>query len=163
MNRQIVMPWLTLVFCMLALMIHLAVEEGWTVILLGYLRSFVLEGEVWRLITAHLTHYSTRHFITNVLAFAGLGIVVESRIGHVAFAKLWFFLALFISVALMLFVPDMQRYAGISGINYGLVMFLGIQLLLRGGTVLGMPVQSAFTLLLILSGLLLWQQAVSGS
>lgn len=136
-----------------------AALAGWS-----YQRSAILQGELWRLVTGHLVHYSTRHLVSNLLAFIALASWLEIRIGWRNCMKFLLGSMLFISAALWLLVPEMEVYAGISGINYAL---LGV-LLLRESSLLAqqwrMPVHVSYPVFIVASiGLLYWQAPLISS
>lgn len=91
-----------------------------------YDRSLILKGEIWRLITCHLVHWSPAHFYLDSMVFTFQGITFEQKIGR----KYWLVMilsALFISISLLLFRQDLLIYRGISGlINTQLVLGTGL-------------------------------------
>jgi rhomboid family GlyGly-CTERM serine protease len=91
-------------------------------------RAALAAGELWRLFTAHLTHYSLEHLVLDVLAFLVLGIACESREPRRA---RWTLAAsaLVISVGVLLLDPGMQRYRGLSGLDSALFALLFTSLL----------------------------------
>ena len=89
-------------------------------------RCLILNGEIWRLITGHLVHWSSEHFYLDSMVFILQGITFEKKIGH----KYWSMLvlsALFISATLLIFRQDLLYYRGISGlINTQLILGTGL-------------------------------------
>jgi rhomboid family GlyGly-CTERM serine protease len=97
--------------------------------LLEFDRQLIAEGELWRLLTCHLVHWSSAHFLLDTIVFLALGITFEPNIGRRYFLVL-LCAGLCISLALLLFQPDMIRYRGISGlINTQLLLGCGLALL----------------------------------
>lgn len=45
-------------------------------------RASILKGEIWRLFTGHLVHWSAEHFYLDALVFMVQGIVFEPKIGR---------------------------------------------------------------------------------
>ena len=94
--------------------------------LMEYDRALILKGEIWRLVTCHLVHWSPAHFYLDSVVFIFQGITFEQKIGK----KYWFVLlvsTLFISVSLLIFRKDLIFYRGISGIiNTQLVLGSGL-------------------------------------
>jgi len=92
--------------------------------LMEFDRSLILNGEIWRILTCHLVHWSPAHFYLDALVFSILGITFEKTIGQ----RYWKFLlisAIVISLAL-LSRQDLHRYRGISGlINTQLMLVMG--------------------------------------
>ena len=74
--------------------------------------------EFWRLWTAHWVHVGWIHYLLNMLAFACLPFIFPR-------VKIWHFVALllllppFISLCFYYFFPDIEAYAGLSGVLHG--------------------------------------------
>jgi rhomboid family GlyGly-CTERM serine protease len=87
-----------------------------------YQRSAVARGELWRLFTAHLAHYSVSHLLNNVLVLALAGWLVEAR-----YRTQWLSLvtvsAAGIGFAVFAFEPQIERFAGASGISLALLTY----------------------------------------
>ena len=83
----------------------------------------VAAGELWRLFTAHLTHFTLDHLVLDVLAFLVLGIACERRSPRRTRWTLGLS-ALVISVGVLLIDPQMQRYRGLSGLDSALFALL---------------------------------------
>jgi len=105
--------WLLLVVLCLALQ--------WFQLDTAFDRSAIQQGEVWRLLSAHITHLNWNHFWLNM---AGI-LVVMLFFSHYQSTMYWLgaiiFVSLFCSAGLML---DMQlnRYVGFSGVLHGLFL-----------------------------------------
>lgn len=85
-------------------------------------------GEVWRLLTGHLTHWNADHFIWDFGVFLFLGCLCECR-SRMAFVLTTAASAVSISAWLMLGQSDITVYRGLSGIDTGLFSLCGVQLL----------------------------------
>ena len=97
-------------------------NPGWRGILI-YDRSAIGSGEIWRLWTGHLVHFGWPHFIAD----AGLLAILGHALGrtHACFSRLAFaVMPLFISLCLYVFEPAMQRYAGLSALDLGMLLYL---------------------------------------
>jgi rhomboid family GlyGly-CTERM serine protease len=97
-------------------------NPGWRDILI-YDRSAIGSGEIWRLWTGHLVHFGWSHFIAD----AGLLAILGHALGrtHAYFSRLAFaVMPLFISLCLYVFEPAMQRYAGLSALDLGMLFYL---------------------------------------
>jgi rhomboid family GlyGly-CTERM serine protease len=94
--------------------------------LLRYERDSVLNGQVWRLLTAHLVHLGWSHLLLNTagLIFLLSGFGPSPR--HLS-VKL-FVIALAVSSALLIFEPALDWYVGLSGLLHGLAVLLAFQL-----------------------------------
>jgi len=82
-------------------------------------REAVLQGAYWRLMTAHLVHFTPSHLFLNLVVFVFVAVFLE-RINRFNLACLCVMMALGISTLLFFFRPSMQYYAGLSGLIYGL-------------------------------------------
>lgn len=116
-------PWWTIVTAAAAaaaLMIPGAAE------LLIYDRSGLLRGEMWRLLTAHLVHYSGGHLLNNMLVLVFAGALVETR-----YRSDWPWIVALSSVAIgigvYLFEPGIARYAGASGVAFALLTYAALR------------------------------------
>lgn len=92
---------------------------------LEYTREAVAGGQVWRLVTCHLTHWTAEHLLWDLAAFALLLIAslrVSSRQTMVVLAVS----ALTIPAGVWLMLPDMMQYRGLSGVDSALFLFLAI-------------------------------------
>ncbi len=113
-------PWLAFVIPFLAL---IAYEAPGLASLLELDRAAVRSGELWRLFTGHLAHYSLDHLLFDVLAFFSLGLACE----RAAPAKTRWTLvlaAVVIPGAVLLFLRDLERYRGLSGLDAALFALL---------------------------------------
>jgi rhomboid family GlyGly-CTERM serine protease len=92
---------------------------------LAYERQAILSGQLWRLWTAHLVHFSWQHAISDTLVlFAAT--TYACRLGRPRLA--WAALAIgapVISLALLLAVPEMSEYRGASGLALMMVVLCG--------------------------------------
>lgn len=81
------------------------------------------DGEFWRLMTAHLTHFDFDHLCWDVAALLVLGSMAE-RDGRRTSALTLLSAALVIGLGVWLFQPRFDTYRGLSGLDsafYGLV------------------------------------------
>ncbi len=94
--------------------------------LMEFDRALILKGEIWRLFTGHLVHWSAAHFYLDALVFVAQGIVFEPKIGR-GYAQVLGIAGGAISLSLLLFQSDLAAYRGISGlINTQLVLGTGL-------------------------------------
>lgn len=106
---------------------------GWALGLddLALLREAVMAGEWWRLWTGHLVHTGVRHLAWNLAALVILGFAAH-RAGLARASLLYCFLSMpLISVGLLFMVPELQWYAGLSGILHGLIVLILVRKLDR--------------------------------
>jgi rhomboid family GlyGly-CTERM serine protease len=81
-------------------------------------RARLLHGELWRALTAHLTHWSGPHLLTNAAGACLLGAwfrTLDTRFWIVAGSAA----ALAIAAGLLLEAQPLDRYRGLSGVLYG--------------------------------------------
>lgn len=118
-------PWLTLllVAAMFGLFC-LTMDDSTLLRTFWYSRTEVMNGELWRLMTGHLVHFSFAHLAGNLLAFTALAIFIELQQGRKLLGFLLLFLAISSSISMLAFAPALLYYGGISSINYGLLTWM---------------------------------------
>jgi rhomboid family GlyGly-CTERM serine protease len=99
---------------------------------LVYDRQAILKGELWRLLTGHLVHFSTSHLLYNLAAFALAGWLLESRT-HAPRPIMFLTTPLVISTAMLGFDPFMTHYGGLSGLVTALWVYLALDYARRPG------------------------------
>ncbi len=117
------MPWRTIgiiVSSVAALMIP-GVGE-W----LLYDRLAVVGGELWRLLTAHIVHYSISHLVSNLLVLIFAAWLVEVRYQS-DFWRVVVLSAVAIGIAVFVFEPGIARYAGASGVSLALLTYAALR------------------------------------
>jgi rhomboid family GlyGly-CTERM serine protease len=145
-SRNWLLPVILILTCAL---IAVFGEPGRT--LFRYDRPAIIDGEVWRLLTGHLSHLGPSHLALNM---AGL-VLVWILVGRYLTASRWL-LVLFVSTATastgFWFIDEqMLWYVGLSGVLHGLIIAGGIQGLKD------LPGESAVILALV-TGKLIWEQ-----
>lgn len=126
---------------------------------LRYQRDAIFAGEWWRLLTGHIVHLGWSHLVLNVL---GLGLV-WALVGHAFSLRIWWWLVvsslLGISYGLLLWLPGLMWYVGLSGLLHSLLLAGSLQQALRGD-------REGIALLLIVLAKVsweLWQGPLPGS
>lgn len=84
--------------------------------LLAYDRAALLAGEIWRLWTGHLVHFSAQQLFVDLSALLLAGWLVERERGTRFTAGLVLLGMPAISIALLLASPQLHAYRGISGV-----------------------------------------------
>ncbi len=79
----------------------------------------ILNGEVWRLLTAMFLHIGPTHLISNLIGLFMLGPILEGHLGHWRFAAIYLVGGLFGSVASYALSPALS--AGASGAVFALL------------------------------------------
>jgi rhomboid family GlyGly-CTERM serine protease len=87
--------------------------------LLACNRAAVYDGELWRLLTGHFTHYSADHLLWDVVMFFVLGVMIERR-HRAGFVATVLASATAITAAIFLCHPKVMEYRGLSGIDSAL-------------------------------------------
>lgn len=89
---------------------------------LRYERAAVLHGQVWRLLTGHLTHLGTVHLLLNLGALWLIWLLFADTVP----ARRWLggllVTALGCGLALLLLSPTLAWYVGLSGVLHGLLV-----------------------------------------
>jgi len=98
---------------------------------LVYDRSAILGGEIWRLITGPLVHFSGDHLFFNLLVFAAAGGLLERR-HPLLFRHLCVAAYLAGSFCLFLLSPGISVFGGLSGIATMAVVLLAVEEAGRG-------------------------------
>ncbi|WP_165793945.1 rhombosortase [Marinobacter halophilus] len=83
--------------------------------------------EWWRLITGHLVHLSGRHLMLNVAGLITLWMLYPCFLSLRDTALATVFIAVGISLGLLLLQPDLPGYRGFSGCLHGLAAMLAIR------------------------------------
>lgn len=112
------LPWAFLALTGMALAFQFNPTWRGTLI---YDRSLIDEGEVWRLWTGHFVHYGWAHFAADSGLFLILGCLLEPKFR----TAMWISLGVVpvgISAALFWGEPELNRYAGLSALNLGLLL-----------------------------------------
>lgn len=98
-------------------------------------RGAILNGQVWRVLTGHLTHWSGDHLLWDLLMFVILGAVAERMDRR----RLWLCLgtgAIAISGVFWVMHSHLETYRGLSGLDSALFVLVAI-CLLNGAKVRG--------------------------
>jgi rhomboid family GlyGly-CTERM serine protease len=145
-------PWTLLLLSVIAIIALAATGDAGRAAL-RYQRDALLDAhQYWRLLTGHLVHGSWQHTWLNL---AGVAVIVGLFRGTYS-ATQWCWIALAsiacIDLGLLLLMPQLQWYVGLSGLLHGL---------LAAGTVAWWRVEArplAAALSAILVGKLIWEQ-----
>ena len=82
--------------------------------ILVYDRERIIAGELWRIFTCNLVHFSTSHFAYNVLIFGWAGWFIEAR-GYRGFGWLCALCPPVVGGTVFVAQPDLQIVGGLSG------------------------------------------------
>lgn len=117
-------PLFTLLLTSVAALLFLLMRSDTNLLALLYSRDALQQGELWRLLTGHLMHFSWTHLAADIGGFLLLGVMIEREQGRPTLVGLLMVLALGTSAALWLLVPQLAFYGGISALNYGLLTWI---------------------------------------
>lgn len=90
--------------------------------LLLYDRVAIQQGELWRLLSGHLVHFTTSHLLMDGVVFAIAGALIERQRGAQV-ALLYLAMALVIGIGLWVLEPGLARFGGLSGLGYGALCY----------------------------------------
>lgn len=93
---------------------------------LEWQRAAILHGQIWRLWSGHLVHYSLSHGVADALAFLAMGMLAEPLVGSRRFAAIVAGGAVLMSLGLLAFVPALGEYRGASGLAMLVATMAGV-------------------------------------
>lgn len=91
-------------------------------------RDAALDGQWWRVLTGHLTHWSADHLAWDLFMFVVLGFLLECR-GRARYLTLLGASAVTVSVAVFWLQPDIVTYRGLSGVDTALFVAVCLEML----------------------------------
>jgi len=112
-------PWATALVVALALLVWCRPAGADA---LAYDRAAILRGEIWRLWSGHLVHFSASHLFWDLLAVGLTGVWIELA-GFRGGRWLWVIAPPLISLLLLLGEPTLSRYGGLSAMATACVVF----------------------------------------
>ncbi len=129
-----------------------------------YDRAAIGGGQLWRLMTGHLAHWSTDHLLWDAAVFAAVGSLFECRHGGRRFLVVVGGAALFISLGLWMMRPDVAWFRGLSGIDCAVVVAYATSAT-RAAMARGAHKQAIFGCILLLGygAKLSWEVATGGT
>ena len=91
--------------------------------LLQFDRTAIMDGEVWRVFTGHLTHWSVSHLFWDIVVFLLLAGMIE-QLSRRRLLACFASASLIISLLVFTFLPEMKLYRGLSGTDSALFIML---------------------------------------
>jgi len=85
-----------------------------------YSRAAISDGQLWRLLSGHFVHLNTTHLLMNSLGLLAIVSVFGQALGGARPVWLSISIGLGISLGLWFGEPQLQLYAGASGVVHGL-------------------------------------------
>ena len=104
---------------------------SWCGTALEYSRQALAGGEFWRLVTCHWTHFSSDVFLWDLVAFVFLGAACERR-DRQSYLVCLGAAAFLIPAVIWIFMPGLDFYRGLSGLDSALFGLLTVTLLREG-------------------------------
>ena len=92
-----------------------------------YSYNAISEGEIWRLFTGHLLHTNIYHLLLNLSALILLWALHGKYYRIKNYALLLLTTALFTSIGLYVFSPELKLYVGLSGVLHGVFIWGAIK------------------------------------
>ena len=126
-RAESLIPWGSLLLTVFVLFIYVLPE---TTLLMQFDRIQINEGQIWRILTGHFTHWSTNHLFWDLLVFVILGVICE-RINRKSYLVCLVLSTVCISLGVFIFLPEMELYRGLSGIDSALFVLLMVEILKR--------------------------------
>ena len=140
------MPWLVLgAVCLFIQWLHLSETFLFN-------RTLIEQGELWRILTAHVTHLNWNHLWLNMAGVFMVAIFFGRYVSNRYWVISIIFISLFCSAGLML-DKQLENYVGFSGVLHGLFIIGARYELTRYKT-------SGIVLLVLIVGKLIWEQVV---
>lgn len=114
---------------------------------LAFDREAILTGELWRIWTGHLVHFSIQHAVIDIVALLCLSQIMEDSIGPWQLFLALVIGAALISIGLLYWAPQLNVYRGASG--------LSVMLSVMAAETLGRKFPKLRLFILVLSALLI--------
>jgi rhomboid family GlyGly-CTERM serine protease len=93
---------------------------------LQFQRDALAQGQLWRVVTGHFTHFSADHLKWDLLAFLLFGSLVEMR-SRAAWGVCLVGGSLVISLGVVLLQPQFTHYRGLSGLDSALFASIALE------------------------------------
>ena len=106
--------------------------------LLQFDRGLIGQGQWWRIVTSHWTHWNESHLLWDLLMFAALSITAL-RISKTRAYAVVLSSALLIPLSILILIPDMICYRGLSGLDSALYVFVLLGLIKNRLPAVGRP------------------------
>ena len=114
-------------------------------------QQLIATGEWWRVWTGHFVHTNIEHLLLNATGFALLLLLYQPQIILSTLFSYSVYLATCIGLGIFCFNPEIERYAGFSGVLYGLFTFSALQAIFKRDFLLG------YGVFFVLSGKIIWE------
>lgn len=119
-------------FGLLLVLLIFAVGHEFLNPILRYAKADIVDGEVWRVFTAHFVHVNIYHALLNCVGLAVGMLIVGALFKWWQWAGSIAFMSLFISAFLFWFSPEVAWYVGFSGVLHGILVMGFLTFIIRG-------------------------------
>ena len=85
-------------------------------------REAITDGDIWRLMTSHITHLSFAHLALNLLALGLCTYVANPKNSSLYLGVMWCWLMAFTGIGLYFYALDLNYYVGLSGALHGALL-----------------------------------------
>ncbi len=89
---------------------------------LEFQRQAIFDGQVYRLLTAHLVHTGINHSVMNLAGLVMIWFLLKGSLSQLEWWLVLLVTALCVSGGLLLFSQEVQWYRGMSGVLHGAVV-----------------------------------------
>ena len=113
---------LALLLAALCLVLQLGGESAQD--LFQFQRAGIAQGQLWRLVTAHLIHLGWSHALMNLAALGLVIYLLADGVGALSVLGLILASSLSVDAGLWFLQPELQWYVGLSGVLHGLLVGL---------------------------------------
>ena len=127
--KRLRLPWCTLALTAGAFVASLVPALA---ALLVYDRAAIMEGELWRLASGHLVHFSSAHLAANLLVLLPTGYVLEIHWPQDA-RNVYAIAMPLIGIAVLLFEPGLAQFGGASGVVFAILGALAARMAMLSG------------------------------
>ncbi|MCF6309871.1 MAG: rhombosortase [Sulfurimonas sp.] len=113
----------SLPFFLLLTSLLLALSSELTTAYLRYERSSIIDGELWRLLSAHLVHAGWEHLWINLFALIIIWVLFKNFLSTFLWWLLTLLSTLYISISFFIFMNQLEWYVGLSGVLHSMMVF----------------------------------------
>jgi rhomboid family GlyGly-CTERM serine protease len=116
-SKSRAVPWLLSALALAMILIQ--APDKPLVLTLRFERETILAGEYWRLFSGHVVHLGWAHLLLNLAGLVLVYVLGGNRLSPAAWGLTGLLGALVIDAGLWLWKPEIQWYAGLSGVLHG--------------------------------------------
>lgn len=117
-RQQLLLLFIYIAFIAITLAIQLSNGLEWASLHVHYAR----QGQLWRLVTGHLTHLDWNHWTMNMIGLTLCLLVFRRDLHPGHWVASFMFVSIFSSLCLLVTYADNQRYVGFSDVLHGWIL-----------------------------------------